>query len=415
MNLKSKYIHLTFLNLSAIIFYFIIFSNLKSGIEKDIMFASPDSRSYLDVANWMENGTDSEHVGVRPFLFPLFILFSSKIGGIFGIWMMHFIFWLTAVNFIFLTIKKLTEKYVFAYLGSVIFIINLSVISLTLHALTEISTIFLLSLLAYFITTYKNDFRNLRFIHGIILFLTILTVIKPVFYLPLLFTLFLVLPVIYFKKYTENPKKTTYILLILIPLFIQLGIMKSKYDEFTVSKISSQTFAYYLLAQGIEKIEGLEPAVAMEKSKNMSSAERKEYLMDHFSVYSNLFVKNIEGNISTISTFLLYPEGYENIPMAKFMEKTNKIYLKIHYLFVLLMTILFILFLRSKDYANLILLLIFAALASYYIVSTGISFYQGDRLVLSSIAIWIPLYFFTLNLLLEKIISSFRNRNSNLS
>jgi hypothetical protein len=284
MNFKPKYFHLIFLNLLAIIFYFAIFSNLKVGIDKEIMFSTPDSKTYLDVADWVETGTDSKSISTRPILFPILILISSKIGGIYGIWFLQFIFWLLSANLIFITIKKLTDNIYFSYAGSLLFITNLSLISLTLHALTEVTTTFALSFMAYFIATNLSAFKNLRFIHGLILFLALLTIIKPVFYLPLLFTLLVPLPIFYWRKYKKNPKKLLNLLLILFPLFLQMGIMKAKYGEFKVSKIASITLTDYLLTQGIEKIEGTDPETANEKANSLSPSEQRKYMMENFSV-----------------------------------------------------------------------------------------------------------------------------------
>jgi hypothetical protein len=376
------------------------------------MFSTPDSQTYLDVADWMENGTDTESIAKRPILFPIIILISSKIGGIYGIWFLQFIFWLISANLIFLTIKKLTDNIYFSYAGALLFITNLSLISLTFHALTEVTTTFVLSFLGYFIVTNFSSFKNVRFIHGLILFLVLLTIIKPVFYLPLLFTLLMPLPFFYWRKYKENPKKLLNLLLILFPLFLQLGIMKTKYGEFKVSKIASITLTDYLLTQGIEKIDGTDPETANEKANSLSPSEQRKYLMENFSVYFDLFFSNVKSNIKAFSTFLLYPAGKENIPMANFMLEMNSYYYKIHQIFLLLTIILLVILIRKKDLGNLIILILFSSLTAYYIFTTGVSTYQGDRLTLAAISIWIPLYLFIL-FHLTSMISSFILKRKN--
>jgi hypothetical protein len=189
-----------------------------------------------------------------------------------------------------------------------------------------------------------------------------------------------------------------------------MGIMKAKYGEFKVSKIASITLTDYLLTQGIEKIEGTDPETANEKANSLSPSEQRKYMMENFSVYFDLFFSNIKSNIKAFSTFLLYPAGYENIPMANYMLEINGYYFKIHRIFLFLTFILFVILLRRKEYNNLIILFIFSSLTAYYILTTGVSTYQGDRLTLASISIWIPLYAFILHHLVRITILAYRNK-----
>jgi len=409
---KRKFIPLFILNIVAIVFYFAIFSNLKAGLSKEIMFASPDSQSYMDVANWIEDGTESNSISIRPVLFPLLLLFTSKIGGIYGIWLMQFLFWILTANLIFLTIKKLTQNIYFSSAGTLLFITNLSLISVTLHALTEVTTAFLLSYFTFFIAHNLHQTKSLKFIHTILFLLVILTLIKPVFYLPLLFTILIPLPIFYFKKYKENPKKMANLILILLPLFIQIGIIKIKYDEFKVSKIASITLTDYLLTQGIEIIEGKNYETANKKANSLSPSEQKKYILQNSSDYIEIFFSNVKSNITAFSTFLIYPIGYENISMAKYMIEMNSYYFLFHQIFIFLTIILFLLFIQRKEYEKLLILFVFSALTAFYILTTGISTYQGDRLVLSSISIWIPLYAFILHDLIRISISYYKNRTN---
>lgn len=81
---------------------------------------------------------------------------------------------------------------------------------------------------------------------------------------------------------------------------------------------------------------------------------------------------------------------------AKYMTIVNKIYYYLHFIFILPILFLMIYFLGKKQFAKFVIILIMAFLCYYYILVTGISFWQGDRLVLPSISIWTFLYIFVI-------------------
>src|SRR5258708_7439540 len=114
--LKAKTADLIFLNLIIIIIYFIVFANLKTGVNENIMFSTPDSKSYLHVANYFINGIETDNaVLIRPFLYPLIILVSFKTFGAYGLWVVQLLFWIVSINLLFLSLKKITGNRFISY------------------------------------------------------------------------------------------------------------------------------------------------------------------------------------------------------------------------------------------------------------------------------------------------------------
>ncbi|VAV83898.1 hypothetical protein MNBD_BACTEROID02-523, partial [hydrothermal vent metagenome] len=194
--MEEKNKHYYILNFITIGFYFLIFFSLKIGINHDVMFHTLDSQTYLEVANWLGKGVETQSTSIRPIFYPLLLLLLSNI---YIIWFFQFIVWVLTSNLTFWSVYKLTKRNDLAYLSTLIIISNLTLIALTLHALTEVLVTFLLSLLIYFIVKNIERAKDLSFIHICILILIILTITKPVFLIPLLITLFLILPVFYLK------------------------------------------------------------------------------------------------------------------------------------------------------------------------------------------------------------------------
>ena len=389
---KERNTALYILNGIAVFVYLIIFLNLNITVCNEIVFSTPDALTYLDVANWLDVGLDSESISTRPILYPIILLISTKLGGAYGIWIIQVIFWLLTINFTFLAIKRYTKSYIYAFIGAFIIMVNLSLIALTLHALTEVTVVFLLSAMLFFIVKKIEQFKKPHFIHTCLFFLVLLSIVKPVFSIPMFGVLFFVLPIFYLRKHLKYPRHFLRLFLILLPLLVQLTIIKTKYDQTKISLIASMAFTKYFVPQGIQIIESVDREDAVKKALSFSRKKQLNYIYEHLSAYSELFISNIIGNIKGEPSFLLYPKGLENYQFADFMKTFNKITVYLHYLFSILILPLLLILLKKKKYHPLILLSSLYTLGVYYIVSTGISFWQGYRLVLPAIAIWACLY-----------------------
>ncbi|OFY20785.1 MAG: hypothetical protein A2X02_08560 [Bacteroidetes bacterium GWF2_29_10] len=379
-------------NIIAILIYVVVFFNLKITVSEEIMFSTLDAGSYKDVQNWLEHGVDSENVSTRPLLYPLLLMTTSKLGGVYGIWIVQVIFWLLSINFTFMTINYITKNNLLSFIGAFFFMSNLSLIALTLHALTEVTTVFLLSMMLFLLARKIEEYRSLRFFHICLFFMVLLTILKPVFYIPLLSLLFIVLPLFYLKKYLKYPLNILILLLIILPVIVQITIIKTKYGEAKVSLISSKTLSNYLVSQGMEKIESISFESAVKKSNSLSQKQQIYYIKNHLFLYSYLFKGNIVHNIRGVSFFLLYPDGYEKYRLSLFMKHYNNVMLILHCIFLIFIFPLIFIFIKSRNFSILIFLVFFSILEFYYIFVTGISFWQGDRLTLPAIAIWSCIY-----------------------
>lgn len=359
---------------------------------QELLFSTPDSITYLDVANWISHGTPTESTSVRPILYPLFLSIFLKLTGNMGIIIIQSALWLLTVNLVFSSIKRLTKNILFACIGCGIIAINLSLLSLTAHALTEVTTVFLLSLLVYLITLKRESFREPGFILTILLMLVLLTLVKPIFFLPIILVVFVLIPLFHFKRLLLQRRLLFTLLLILTPLLCQMTWVASKHGHFSVSTIGSLTFSRYIVAQGIIQIEGLEYQNAVDKAEKFSTQEKLNYLKQNALTYSKIFFKNIKGNIQGAPTFLSYPIENSNPKPTAFMKKYNNTTLYLHFIFLIIALFTIIQLWRTSRYPLMIMIVILFVLNSYLIVMTGISYWQGDRLTLPAIALWSVLY-----------------------
>jgi hypothetical protein len=388
--LKRNYAILV-LNILAIAVFTIFHLSIQLPPRGELIFSTPDARTYFDVAQWISSGADTESLSVRPLLYPFLLLMMHKIGGTIGVFVIQSLMWLAAINMSFLSIKRISGNIIIAFSGVVILMSNLSLLALTAHAITEVTTVFILSLTTFLLLKHRASYQKPSFLLMLLACLIALTLVKPVFFLPSI--LVLVCFFIFHLKSIFTQKKNVVLLgFIILPLFGQMTLMHYKFDRFTVSLVGSQTFSRYFVTQGIEQIEGLEHQAAVTKADGFSGTEKLKYLYDHKSNYLNALSKNVKGNIQGDPIFLNYPAEFQNKSASRFMDHYNELTCYLHILMLIFGLLLIFVLWRKKAQENLVLLIILLGLNSYFLLVSGVSFWQGDRLTLPAIAIWTVLY-----------------------
>lgn len=383
---------LVLLNSIAIAGFMICWMWLGFELSDRTMFFGADSQDYLEVANWLYHGEDTVFTSTRPVLFPALIGFMSFFGGVIGIWILHFGCWLLTVNLTFLTVKKWTEKKTVAWIAALIVIANLSFIALTFQGLTEVVTTALLSLLCYHVISNRGQFNHLRFGQKLLLILVLLTLIKPSFYYPTLVCLIFIL-FAYRKQYRAAPLKILYPILIIVPILLQMTLVQMRHGSFTVSKIGGLTFTNYYFSQCVRNIEAIEDnQESIAFSEALTSDEKQAYILEHKGVFMVQFIENIVLNIKADPSFLDTKWSKQPESGFVFMRAYNGLSLIAHLLGSALFGLFFLISFFKRNKQMWIPLFCIGGLSSYYLFTTGLSFWQGDRLVLPTMALWIPLY-----------------------
>jgi len=412
INFVKKHWDLVLVNLITIIFFFGLQFLIGIDVSEKLMYSTVDGNSYLEVSHWIETGENTPYIGVRPFLYPLLISIANFIGGFIGIWILQIIFWVLSVNFLYLSIIRFTSQKILGFIGVLMFISNLSLISLTWHALSEITTTFLLSVFVLHVAMNKSNLTSIRCLHGTVLILALLTVVRPMFLLPLFGLLALIL-IIKFKTYFKTPLKLLWVGLVLLPVFIQMGVLKWNYDEWGISMRSSETVDFYLMAQCMQQDKHIELAVAREIITEMPIVERRNYQKNNIGLMGSNLMKNVKENIEGDSYMLIHRPKFENTELRTFMINTNKRYYQIHKLFIVILLIYSFFLIWKKDWAELLLIWALIIIPLYYLIASGVSFWQGDRLVVPAITGWLALYLLVLDRLSRCVSFIFKRMRTN--
>jgi len=391
------------LNALALSYYFIIIFQMESPLNEDTMFYAADAYNYVEMMEWFKGNSETEFTQIRPLLFPLFIFIPFQLFGVYGIWLLQVVFWLLSINFIYLSIKKLTNKTLFAVIGAIVIAANLSYIAMTMHTLTEVTTIFLLSILGYIFCENQSKILEPFVLNRLMFVLVLMTLIKPLFFIPVLIVLGVFFPFFYLKKYLIKPKQFIFLSLAILPLIAQMTFVKIKHQHFTVSTIGSYTFKYYYFAQGMSEIENTPRPEIDTKIENYSIGDQFEYILLHKEHYYKWLCRTIEKNIKGLPVFVKMEDKNEG--MVSYMLEYNYWSYHLHKVFLILFvpTLILLLAFKKQSKNQLLILLILGAINYYILFASGISYWQGDRLTLPSLAIWPLQYFFTVHILCLKL------------
>lgn len=397
-----------FLLLNGILLiYFIVISNqLPYGVSDDLILFAPDSQTYYHTGSefyrWNETGDSI----IRPFLYSTILKLFYDWGGAWLVVSFHVLCWIASANLIFYGIKFVTNHVFTRFVAVGVYMANISLITYTYFGLTELFTVFLLSLACFFILQTVKKGLNQSTWFQILFIFVLLTVVKPLFQYPLL--VILIVGLIRFRKTVFSSRKSRLTCVsILLPLLLQMGMMYQKYGIFRVSTIDSHTFDTYFVAQGIREIQGVKDIdVSKQMALSLSKEEKKAFVLSNKHKFVELFFKNITANILAIDSSFIVPKGYHANYWFDYMNNYNlKLFLYSRGILVIFLVLTVVDILRWKWMKNWQPIAL--GLVLYYIVfGSGISFSQGDRLVVFSIPVWICLYVLLAYSLIETDLTS---------
>jgi len=379
------------LNLIAILFYifFAVKFNYLDKLESTI-WSVPLTEGYRNVADYLFDGLQgsppyaSEY---RPFLYPL-ILGSCRYfsNNAYAVWFMQFIFWILSLNLTALSVRGLTKRRLFIIITFVIFAANISIIALTFKAVTVTTIIFLLSLWIFLFMKYDISNLGLTSVFLLTFVLSLLAVIKPVFQLHLLLFLLYV-----FFKHIRRLKIYPVILIALIPVIMQLSFMVAVHNVFSLSTISEITFKRYLAA----KVYAIVEHNSLD-SKSIDQARSKTHNSDYWKLFKYFYKHPYHASVAYLQNVIienmLVPSHFAG-DLMDFTRKTNTFFFYLHFIFFPLL--IYTLFAARNDLSfKMVFLYVFFMLI---IITAGISFWQGDRLTIVSLPLWLIVYTYVLN------------------
>lgn len=378
----------------------IYFDYLRHWVQ--IFNSIPDTKTYIEVGAWLTGQTSFEHaafsLAIRPIGYPAFLITCLKITPVLII-LFQSLFWVISQWLIFRIAKEQLKGNTLPFLVSLISISTIGAMLMNFLGLSESLYLFLLISALYFLNCY--DKKKLAIFAGIgILFLALGAIVRPSGFYPF------ILVVIYFLLlWFRRPTRLFMILVFSLPIIMQTGLMFNKFNSPSISFISYLAIDHYLLARydSITKKISFHEAREIRRqsdesvsfTQNTSPKSTAAFVTKTQNDFSkviaenpvqiiNVFNKNIYYNVTMGSPFVNF--GSER-PLFEHITRLQNLArsfgggtLALISLFVSITHLLtkFI----NKTTTNRDYELLLSLLTIYFILTTGFTLLQGDRITL---------------------------------
>ena len=377
----------------SLLFYTIAHMTLGYPVSDGVLFSALDAREYRDVGDWLLGGADTQGTLVRPFLYPLLVATFHWSAGAVGVWAMQVLAWMATVLAIHLSVLRAGAGRALAWVASSLVLIDLSLFALTYHALTEVVATMLVSLITLHVVSGRASWRSSGYFIILVGLLGLLGLIKPLFFPLLLFHLFIIGPVFYRRTFIGSTRPTLLLLMALAPVLLQMALMFSRHAHVGISTIGETTFRNYLFARSFGKVHGMELKVAMDSVASMGPSQVKDAALQMPGMLVRQYLTHLEDNIYYAGGYTLEMAPGAERPIGTFiMDRINKMYCILHVLALIPCLYVFVLAYRRRAFGELATILIPMAVTYLVLLTSGISFWQGDRLILPAIGAWTFLY-----------------------
>lgn len=357
------------------------------------LYSATDAQQYRAYGEYL-TGAGGSASDTRPYLFPLFIRLFDMAGGVFGVWLIQALLHVSGGLFLFAAIRQ-TSKTVFGWVMVWFFYtLHPSLAVHTLYALTETVSVFLMALFVYFLTRkpHADAFRRVK----AVAVLAVAVVVKPVYVY--VFVAALVWLIWRERKFLLRRRAALILGFSLAVVLVQPVLMKLQQGGFFISRIGEITLREYYYRLLYARAEGihfpLNEGPAYYDALKIDSAVHgattgtvAKFALAHPLPAAQTGFELVYSNIDCSSQLIKRFRGAATTEWWGYVMRKASLYAH----FLALAGLLFILFRRKwrslfPGFKAVSLLLVYILLVS------GISFWQGDRLVIFALPLWVVVY-----------------------
>jgi len=379
---NSRYSNLYLINLLCVVLVLIYAALKYTDINADLVFYSTDAKGYKYVADWIFYGSDTNHTIIRPLFYPLILGILLK-GGIWAVIICQILMWITAVNLVYLSAKRLFKRRWVPITLSLLVAVNFSLMALSFHALTEVISCLLIACLVY--VSAKYDIKSKQFVFYICLILSLSTTVKPVF-VPILLVFILLYVLFAFKSIIRGFTFVLLIVLAILPTLGQMCFMYNRHDVFKVSTIGERTIKHYYVARLYSKVHKVEREESLEAIRSTSKREDNALIRNNLTEALGVFFASMDESVRGKPQFTSVPSDKKTF-FWKFMRVLNQVLGILFYCGPIVFVMVCFRKIKRRDSALAKLCLLYGVSVAVAL-SCGFSFYQGDRLFVPFIVIW---------------------------
>ncbi|MCW1970001.1 MAG: hypothetical protein KIH69_017960 [Anaerolineae bacterium] len=363
-----------------------------------LIYSRGDSLDYLAVANWLFDYPDSGglfgYINIRPFLYPLMIGFIRLLLGdqyIYVLYYVQLLMLFLSANLIGQAIYKFSKSTWLAGISTLLLLCNFSLMGLTRHALSEVPSLFFVSLFIF--AALKPDEGNWRYLA--LFFIVLAAVVRPIYLIMMCGWLFY----LYWYRSNKNSpiKALVKVLLCVIPILIQYYLVYLYTGQLFFSEISSLTFRDWFMSQLYFKVEWQTTWTfeqATEEVAKMSTFEMATYIFSHLRDAQYVYRTNI------LQEGLLYGAEYGPSAWRDLSIKIHTTFAVLHGIMLPVLLFYIVKAIKKRFIPPIFVIYMFFII---HVLSTGISAWQGDRLIVTAAPLWITVYLWVISQWTQKI------------
>ncbi|HET7466507.1 MAG TPA: hypothetical protein VFL29_07555 [Candidatus Dormibacteraeota bacterium] len=344
------------------------FSHLSASL-----FWSPDSHTYREVADWLfgagPNTLESQH---RTFLYPLLLGITQRIGGDPAIWALNALCWVGMVNVTALAALRLTGRVIIAAAVFLVLATNASLVVLSMQALTETVTAFLLSVWILGLALSELPPARARDVAMLLLPISLLTVVRPQFEIQLAIAI-LLLAITIWRHRRGRAVLAAVAVACCLPVMFQVALNATANHTVAIARSGDVELRLYYVSQVYAIVNGLPDDLEAARIVvgPWSDAQALKYLVDHPGTSARTFTGNLHRDLTADSNFV---DATQAPLLAGVIRNTNRLYLKIHAGFL---PIVLLALWRRRDVRLLFLYLFAGSLTALAALIVD----QGDRYI----------------------------------
>ena len=365
---------------------------------EEIVFSAPDAQGYRTIADFFGGGSerpDAELLGLRPLLFPL-LLTTYRVIGVVGFVLLQWLLNLCTVLFTFSTLTRITGLRRIGIAGAGLLILHPTFSFIALHALCEPLALALIAgavsrFVDFFVTGERRSLGTGCFL------LCAASCAKPV-YLPICYAACAYAAWDLFRKRPRAGRAFALAALAASPLLVQLFLSFLLTGQPTISTAGRFNFEnrFFPVVVGVQRGTGLPYDQAEERAASAGHpalGDKVRYVVGHPAATVAAVGYLLRSNVLTGSSFVrqppeLFPASRLGEGLEHWSGLLNAAIARIHVLAaVVLMGVALRRIRGIPAWAGLL------ACASYILLLTSaLTYAQGDRLILAAVPIWIVAY-----------------------
>jgi hypothetical protein len=377
-----------------------IFARLGSLAQlEQIVFSAPDAQGYRAIADFFGGGSEqpgAELLALRPFLFPL-VLATYRVIGVVGFVVLQWLFNLCTIVFTFSTLTRITGSPRIGIVGACVLILHPTFSFIALHALSEPLALALVAgavsrLVVFFVTGERWSLGMGCFL------LCAASCAKPV-YLPVCYAVCAYAAWRLLRDRPRTVRAFAFAALAVSPLLAQLLLSLLLTGHPTISTAGRLNFedrffpSVVALQRGLGITSDDHAEVRPASAQHPEIGDKVRFVVAHPVATARAVGYLLRNNVLSSSSFVrqppeLFPDSRLGEGLERWSGLLNAAVARLHVLAAVVLAGVVLRRIRSIPAWSALL-----ACASYVLLVTSVlTSWQGDRLILAAVPIWIVAY-----------------------